>query len=411
MDFPNMIKIRQVFDSSRLENPAETVSAKLRESGLLNRIAPGSRIAVTAGSRGITGIPSILRAVVEELKRAGAEPFIVPAMGSHGGGTAEGQAAMLGELGITETAVGAPVVSSMDTVVLGETPSGAPVHIDRNAYGSDGIVVVNRVKVHTAFHGRVESGLCKMVVCGLGKKKGVETFHRMGAERNFMECFSCAREKANILCGVAILENARDETLDIRVVPPGDFEDADSDLLERCRKIIPHIPFGEFDILIVDEMGKNISGTGMDTNVIGFWRRYGGEKTPDYSTLIVLSLTPESRGNAMGIGLADLTTRRLVDSVDFPSTYTNAITSQMSLGRIPITLENDRECLRVALEKHEQENARIVRIKNTLDLETLLVSENLARDAGVNPNLEIAGESELLRFDNEGFLDKNVWRG
>ena len=400
-----MVKIRRLFNKDRIENPRETVLLKLRESGLLSRIKSGSRIAVTAGSRGIAGIPVILRAVVDELKRAGAEPFIVPAMGSHGGGTADGQLEMLESLGITVESVGAPILSSTETVELGITQSGAPVYMDKNAYDSDGIVVVNRVKLHTAFHGRIESGLCKMVAVGLGKREGAETGHRLGLGEVIVECFRLAQKKVNIILGVAILENSRDETLDIRVVPPEDFESADSELLERCRNILPRIPVSEFDILIVDEMGKNISGTGMDTNVIGFWRRYGGEKDPDYKTLIVLSLTPESRGNAMGIGLADLTTRRLVDSIDYNSTYANAITSQWALGRIPITLENDRECLRIALEKHDPGLARLVRIKNTLDLEELFVSENLAPSLKTRDDIEIIGAPAPMKFNSGGFLE------
>lgn len=404
MTLPKLIKIRRLFNKDRIENPQETVLLKLRESGLLSRIKSGSRIAVTAGSRGITGIPVILRAVVNELKRAGAEPFIVPAMGSHGGGTAEGQLEMLESLGITVESIGAPVLSSTETVELGQTSSGAPAYMDKNAYDSDGIVVVNRVKLHTAYHGRIESGLCKMVAVGLGKREGAETGHRLGLGEVIVECFRLAQKKVNIILGVAILENSRDETLDIRVVPPEDFESADSELLERCRNILPRIPVSGFDILIVDEMGKNISGTGMDTNVIGFWRRFGGEKDPDYKTLIVLSLTPESRGNAMGIGLADLTTRRLTDSIDYNSTYANAITSQWALGRIPITLENDRECLRVALEKHDPGTARIVRIKNTLDLEELSVSENLAPSLKNSDDIEIISEPAPMQFDRGGFF-------
>ncbi len=405
MNMPKMVKIRHLFNKDRIENPRETVLLKLRESGLLSRIKSGSRIAVTAGSRGIAGIPVILRAVVDELKRAGAEPFIVPAMGSHGGGTAEGQLEMLESLGITEKTVNAPVISSIETVELGITQSGAPAYMDKNAYDSDGIVVVNRVKLHTAFHGRIESGLCKMVAVGLGKREGAETGHRLGLGEVIVECFRLAQKKVNIILGVAILENSRDETLDIRVVTPEDFESADSELLERCRNILPRIPVSGFDILIVDEMGKNISGTGMDTNVIGFWRRFGGEKDPDYKTLIVLSLTPESRGNAMGIGLADLTTRRLVDSIDYNSTNANAITSQWALGRIPITLENDRECLRIALEKHDPGTARLVRIKNTLDLEELSVSENLAPSLKTRDDIEIIGAPAPMKFDSEGFFE------
>jgi len=404
MTYPNMVKLRQRFTTERIGDPAAETAKRIEALGLLDCIGCGDRIAVTAGSRGIDAIADILRSVVDALKRKGAEPFIVPAMGSHGGGTAEGQLDMLASLGITEETTGAPVVSSIETVELGTTSSGVPVCIDRNARDADGIVVVNRIKLHTAFHGRVESGLCKMVAVGLGKKCGAETMHRMGLGETIPEAFRLVREKAHLLFGVALLENARDRILDIAVVPPEKFEETDERFLARSREIVPRIPVSPFDILIVDEMGKNISGTGMDTNVVGFWRRFGGEKDPDYTTLIVRNLTPESHGNAMGIGLADLTTRRLVDSIDMNATYMNAMTSQWSMGRIPITLEDDRACIDAALDRHGRSDARIVRIKNTLDLETIAVSENLLPAVEVRPDLVKMSDAEPMAFDGEGYL-------
>ena len=326
-------------------------------------------------------------------------------MGSHGGGTAEGQTEMLESLGITEASMGIPVVSSVETVELGKAPSGSTTYMDRNAFNSDGIVVINRIKIHTAYHGHVESGLCKMTAVGLGKRNGAASLHRHGLGEAVVENFRIAREKANILFGVGILENAFDETLAFSVVSADDFESADHELLERCREIVPRVPFNNFDILIVDEMGKNISGTGMDTNIIGFWRRFGGERIPDYHTLIIRDLTPESHGNAMGIGFADLTTHRLVDKIDYKPTYTNGIASATwAIVRIPITLENDRECLRVALEQHESGNAKIIHIKNTLELEELYISENLIEEAGGRDDLEINGETVDMQFDREGFF-------
>jgi hypothetical protein len=343
--------------------------------------------------------------VVDELKNAGARPFIIPAMGSHGGGTAEGQRAVLESLGIDEVSMEVPVVSSIETAVLGTTPSGIPVFMDRNALEADGIVVINRIKIHTAYHGSIESGLCKMVAVGLGKREGAAALHRCGLGDEVVESFRVACRNVPILFGVGILENAFDETLDFRVVGPEDFEQVDHELLERCRNIVPRIPFRTFDILMVDEMGKNISGTGMDTNVIGFWRRFGGERIPDYSTLIVCDLTPESHGNAMGIGFADLTTRRLVNKIDFEPTYTNGITSgTWAIVRIPITLDNDYECIRTALEKHEPGYARIVRIKNTLELEKLYISENLLSEVEQRDDLEVIDEPVEMRFDREGNL-------
>ena len=403
MTIPRMIKIRQVFSRERIENPPEELSRRIRESGHLSLMKPGARIAVTSGSRGIHGIAALTKTVVDELKRAGARPFIIPSMGSHGGGTAAGQLEMLESLGITESSMGVPVISSIETDRIGTTPDGTPVFMDRNAHAADGVVIINRIKLHTAFHGRVESGLCKMVAVGLGKRENAAVLHNVGLGDEVIESFRVARSAITILFGVGILENAFDETLDIRVVGPEEFESTDHELLERCRTIVPRIPFDAFDILIVDEMGKNISGTGMDTNIIGFWRRFGGERIPDYRTLIVRDLTPESHGNAMGIGFADLTTWRLVNKIDFKPTYTNGITSgTWAIVRIPITLENDRECLRVALEKHTPGTARVVRIKNTLELEELYVSENLSDEVRRHENLEIVGGPEELRFGSDG---------
>lgn len=398
-----MVKIRQLFNHDRIENPAAELSRRLTQSGFLEKIKPGSRIAVTAGSRGINSIPSLLKTLIDELRHTGANPFIVPAMGSHGGGTAEGQLEMLDGLGISEATMGVPIISSIETVELGKTASGTISYMDRNAYESDGIVIMNRIKIHTAFHGEVESGLCKMIAVGLGKRDGAATLHRHGLGNEIVECSRIARQKATILFGIGILENAFDEILDLEIVEAQDFEKADNKLLERCREIVPRVPFNSFDILIVDEMGKNISGTGMDTNIIGFWRRFGGEKIPDYRTLIVRDLTPESHGNAMGIGFADLTTRRLVDKIDFKPTYMNGIASATwAIVRIPITLDNDRECLRVALEEHEPGEARIIRIKNTLELEELYISENIAEAAKKRTDLEIIGSAEDMKFDDNG---------
>lgn len=401
-----MVRIRQVFDRSRIEDMEAELAARIEASGLLSRVRPGMRVAVTAGSRGINRIPRILKTVIGLLRGAGAEPFIVPAMGSHGGGVASGQVEMLEGLGITEAGMGVPIRSSMETVTLGATSSGAPVFMDRNAFEADGIVVINRAKLHTAFHGQVESGLCKMVAVGLGKKNGAETMHKYGLGEVITEAFRVARDATGkILFGVGILENAFDETCDFRVAAPEEFEDADHELLVRCRELVPRIPLSPFDILIVDEMGKNISGTGMDTNIIGFWRRFGGERIPDYRTLIVRDLTPESHGNAMGIGFADLIPRRLFEKIDLKATYTNGIASNTwSIVRIPITLENDRECIATALEKLPESPARVVRIRNTLMLDELSVSESLLSALAARKDIEVTGEPEPMTFDSEGNL-------
>jgi hypothetical protein len=401
-----MVGIHQIFDHNRIDNIESNLISRITASGVLSRVHSGMRVAVTAGSRGINHIPRILKTVLDMLREAGARPFLIPAMGSHGGGTARGQIEMLASLGITEENMGVPIISSMETIILGTTPTGAPVHMNRIAFEAEGIVVINRAKLHTAFHGRVESGLCKMVAVGLGKKHGAETMHMHGLGEVITDAFRIVRDTTGkILFGIGILENAFDETFDFRVALPEDFEDADHELLERCREIIPRIPLKCFDILIVDEMGKNISGTGMDTNIIGFWRRFGGEKDPDYQTLIVRDLTPESHGNAMGIGFADLIPRKLFEKIDLKATYTNGIASNTwSIVRIPITLENDRECIATALEKLPAGSARIIRIRNTLSLDELHVSENLLPEMKTGSGIEISGSPEEMRFDTEGNL-------
>ena len=404
IDMPNMVTVRQRFRGGSIDDPVAETALRIRNSGLTAGVKPGMRIAVTAGSRGIHRIDAILRAVVDELIHAGAAPFIVPAMGSHGGGTSDGQRKMLESLGITETSMGVPILSDAESILIGETAAGLPVWCDRNARSADGIVAVNRIKPHTAYHGTVESGLCKMVVVGLGKKNGAETMHRAGLADSVVEAFRVAREELPLMFGVALIENARDEIMDIAVVPPEEFETADERFLVRAREIMPGIPLKTFDILIVDEMGKNISGTGMDTNVIGFWRRFGGVKDPDYITLIVLSLTPESHGNAMGIGLADLIPERLAAAIDRRTTWTNAMTSQWSMGRIPITFPTDRDCIQAALSHHEKGTPRVIRIKNTLELEQLAVSESCLPAIHSLTGIDIAGEPRQLAFDKDGAL-------
>lgn len=330
---------------------------------------------------------------------------IVPAMGSHGGATDEGQKTLLADLGISEAAMGCPVVSSMEVEEIGKTPSGAPVYLDKNAFHSDGIIAINRVKLHTIFRGDVESGLCKILAVGLGKHRGAQQIHKIGTQPFMVETARVILDKAPILAGVAVLENSLDETMEVHVVPRERFEATDVSFLKRCWQVLPRIPFDPLDVLIVDEMGKNLSGTGMDTNIIGIGGRVGGKMTmgtPVVSTIVVLGLTPETHGNANGIGLADLTTRRLVDSIDYKSTYTNVLTTRLwSAGRLPVTLETDREAIEVAVGDTPLDQLRLVRIKNTLHLEALDISEGLLPEAQ-KLGLTTAGEVRSLGFDGTG---------
>jgi len=402
MPLPKLIRVRQVFDKTRLEDAYGAVTSGLQGLGLAKKIRPGARIAVTAGSRGIHNLVQMTRAAVDTVKALGGQPFIVPAMGSHGGATDEGQKTLLADLGISEASMGCPVDSSMAVEEIGRTPAGVPVYLDRNGLHSDGIIAINRVKLHTIFRGDVESGLCKILAVGLGKHKGAQQIHKIGVAEIVVESARVILAKAPVLAGVAVLENSRDETMEVHVVPPERFEATDVALLKRAWQVFPRVPFDPLDVLVVDEMGKNISGTGMDTNVIGIGGRVGGKMTmgtPAVSAVVVLGLTPETHGNANGIGLADLTTRRLVDSIDYKSTYTNVITTRLwAGGRLPLILETDREAIELAVGDTPFDELRFVRIKDTLHLEELEISEALlpaARKLG----LTILGEARALEFD------------
>ena len=404
MALPNVVRVRQGFDKTRLDDPCGAVSRNLQ--GLLGgKLAPGSRVAITAGSRGINNLVGMTRAAAEAVKSIGGQPFIIPSMGSHGGATGEGQQNLLADLGISERTMGCPVVSSMEVEQIGRTPIGTPVYLDRNALRADGIVVINRIKPHTAFHGEIESGLCKMLAVGLGKHRGAQQMHAAGLGATIVEAARIILAKAPVLAGVAVLENALDETAEIHVVPPGQFEETDRALLTRAWKVLPRVPLDPLDVLVVDEMGKNISGTGMDVNVIGIGPRVGGKMEmghPVVSTLVVLGLTPETHGNANGVGLADITTRRLVGSIDYTSTYTNVLTTRLwSAGRLPVIMETDREAIETAVGEVPPDQVRLVRIKNTLHLEELEISEVLlprAKEVG----LTVVAGPRSLEFDGTG---------
>ena len=405
MPLPKMTRVRQTFDKTRLDDAYGAVAAGLKSLGLERTIKPGARIAITAGSRGIQNLVKMTRAAVDTVKALGGQPFIVPAMGSHGGATDEGQKSLLADLGISESTMGCPVVSSMRVEEVGRTPSGHPVYLDTNALHSDGIIAVNRVKLHTIFRGDIESGLCKILAVGLGKHKGAQQIHKIGTQPFLAETARVILDKAPILAGVAVLENSLDETMEVHVVPRDRFEATDAALLKRCWQVLPRVPFDPLDVLVVDEMGKNISGTGMDTNIIGIGGRVGGKMTmgtPVVSTIVVLGLTPETHGNANGIGLADLTTRRLVDSIDYKSTYTNVLTTRLwSAGRLPVILETDREAVDVAVGDAPLDEIRFVRIKDTLHLEELEISEALLPEAR-KLGLTVLGEARPLVFDDTG---------
>lgn len=390
-----------------------TTRQKLMSAGLREKVSGGARIAITAGSRGMGGFKEILSGIVDAIKEAGGEPFIIPAMGSHGGATAEGQTEILKRLGVTEDTVGAPVRATMHTHALGTTDTGAIAHLDDIAAQADGIIVLGRTKTHPENAAGVASGLLKMVTVGLGKQAGAQEAHTHGLWPSVREVPRLTMAKANILFGVAVVENAFRQPVIIEVVPPSydAFKESDERLLEAARPHVAKLPFQQLDLLIVDELGKNISGTGMDLNVIGDWRMKGGAREPDFQRIAVLSLTPESLGNGLGIGLADFTTRRFMDEYDARVTYVNLLTAtepnamNTREGPLPLALLSDSEAIGVALYSSlASVNPRVCRIKSTACLDELWVSEALLEEVREDETLSILEQPSPLEFNATGNL-------
>lgn len=421
MDFPNMVRLRQTFDRTMVVDIPGAIQAELKKLALEQRIRPGQRIALTGGSRGVANIAFILKTVVDYLKSLGARPFIFPAMGSHGGATAEGQTAMLAHYQVTEAFTGAPVHSSMDTVEISRTQDGVPVFIDKNAFEADGIIVINRIKPHTKFKAPIESGLMKMMAIGMGKQRGAEYYHKAAIQYTFPKIIvDAGREvlkKAPILCGLGLVENGYDQTAVIAAFLPEELEQREKELLVLAKRMMPRLPFNEIDLLIIDEMGKDISGMGIDPNITGRNRDILGvfPHPVDARRLFVRDLTPSSGGNATGLGVADITTKRLVDKIDRLSTYMNCITGiSLEKAAIPMHFETDRECIRVALGSVgliPPERSRIVRIKNTLQLDEVEVSEIYGDEIPDRPDLEILEGPRPMSFDAGGNLVPMVVHG
>jgi hypothetical protein len=412
--FPKVVKVRQRFPRPRVEGVEAALREQLGREEIAGTIRPGMSVAITAGSRGIAEIDEILRSTVAILKEMEAEPFIVPAMGSHGGATAEGQVEILESLGVTEEFCGAPIRSSMETVELGETERGVPVYMDGIASEADGVVLVNRIKAHTDFRAEVESGLLKMASIGLGKHKQALALHGHGVRgiRDFMaEVGKKVLDSGHVLFGVGIVENAYDEPAIVEAILPRDIPGRESELLAGYMEMMPSLPVSDVDVLYVDALGKNFSGTGMDTNVIGRFRILGVEEpeSPRVKYIIVGDVSRESHGNALGVGLADLTTRRLAEQIDRKAMNANVITSTfVERAKVPMVLEDDREVLETAIRCNwgvPPEEMRFVRIPNTLHLEYLYVSENLVDEVLQNADAEVVGDPEELRFDADGYFE------
>lgn len=410
VEIPQMIPVRQRFSCEVLENWQEALKRALISAGANEVVRPGMRIAITAGSRGIDHIADYLRFIGEFLRAQGANPFVVPAMGSHGGATVSGQILVLEGLGITEESVEMPIHASMDTVLMGMTPEGLPAYTDRIASEADGIILVNRIKAHTQFRGPYESGLLKMLTIGLGKQRGAECCHRLGLKnmsKNVEDISQFLLGRLPILFGVGLLENAYDRTMAIEGIPAQEIMAREPGLLERAKANMPHICVPNLDVLVVDRIGKNYSGSGMDPNVTG--RFYSKEipAVPAAQRIAVLGLSEETHGNGCGLGVADTTTRRVVDHLDRESMYVNGLTSRVAeSGRIPLYFDNDREAIQAAIKltgKLCASQLRMARIPNTMQLERIQISEVLAQEAQ-DLGLEIVGKAEPLAFDTEGNL-------
>jgi len=404
-------KIQQTFPAESIKDISKTIQKELLKDEIHSTIKPGMKVAITAGSRGITNINLIIKEIGKQVKNLGGEPFIVPAMGSHGGATAEGQAEVLHSLGITEDFCEMPIRSSMEVINLGETSEGVPVFQDKlSNTTADGVIIVGRIKPHTDFHGLHESGIVKMAAIGHGNHKQAQTIHTYGIRgiRDIMpEVGKIVIEKGNVLFGVGIVENAYDQTAIIEAVPKGKMVTRDQELLKIAASYMPKLPTEKIDILFVDEIGKNYSGTGMDTNIIGRLRILGeaDDFKPDINYIIAGDLSEASHGNALGIGLADLTTRRLFNKIDIPTMNENVITSSfLDRAKIPIVLENDKLALEAALRGTwgvPTNEVRFMRIQNTLNIEHIIVSETIFNEIKDLENIRVLEDLKPLHFTDE----------
>lgn len=412
--FPEMALVEQTFENAPLKDVARTLTDKLCRLDLSRRIRPGDQVAVTAGSRGVTDMVLVLKTLVAHLKTLGAEPFIVPAMGSHGGATDEGQENILKAYHITRETIGAPVRSSMNVANPGKTVHGVPVYVDANAFHADHVIVVNRVKPHTDFEGDIESGLTKMLAIGLGKRQGAETYHNAILDQGYYETFTTVAdvvlEKAPITLGIGIVENQLDRTEDVGVAWGEDIPALDRALLVKAKRVFPRFPFEQMDLLIVDEMGKDISGTGMDQNMIARTAIKVGTvpSLPRIRRIFVRDLTPASHGTATGLANADFTTTRLVEKIDRHATYTNCLCScEPAMAAIPPYFDTDREAIETALKTiglKAPAAARVVHIKNTLHMEIMSVSRPLFDEISELKQFHIKGTFTPLSFAPGGDL-------
>jgi hypothetical protein len=408
---PKMVKVKVKFDDKKIDDLGSALREKLQQEHIQNTVKPGMEIAIAVGSRGLDRLVELTAVTVQFLKEMGAKPFIVPSMGSHGGATAEGQRDVLAHLGVTEESAGCEIRSSMEVIKLGELSNGLPVYIDKYASQADGIVVINRVKPHTAFRGPVESGIMKMISIGLGKQKGAEACHQLGFKymaENVPAMAKMIMEKKPILFGVATVENAFDKVAIVDVLTPEQIIDKEADLQAKAKELLPKLFFEQLEVLVIDQIGKNISGDGMDPNITGRYPTPYAHGGPDVNKMVVLGLTHETEGNANGVGTADFTTKRLVDKMDLEATYANGLTSTVvAPTKIATTLPNDREAIQAAIKTSnilDFTKVKMVRIKNTLELSEIEISEELLDYIAKHPNMEQISDLYEFTFDEKGNL-------
>jgi hypothetical protein len=412
MKFPKMAVVEQGFDPQHIEDIPEAVRQEMVNLNLGKTVKSGDAVAITAGSRGVANIDVITRAIVDELKKMGTDPFIFPAMGSHGGATAEGQIKVLQNLGITEEKMDCPIKSDMEPIYLGDAALGYPINVDKNAMDADHIVVVNRVKAHTKFDGPIESGLMKMMAIGMGKQKGAEYYHKAAVQLTFQKIVETVglevMKRCPVLFGLATVENAYHQTCIIRALQPEDIFEGEKMLLTVSKERMAQLPFDEIDILIVDQIGKDISGTGMDTNVTGRNRDLLGDFTtrPRVKRVYVRDLTEKTEGNATGIGLADFTSTRLVNKMDQHKTWINVITGiSPEKGALPIYFDTDQEVLDSCFKTIGNipiPEARVIHIKDTLSVNRISVSQAYEKEILENKGLKLSGEWREMAMDAKG---------
>ena len=410
---PRMVKVKQLLDPSHLDKDVipSVVKAELENAGTRERIKKDARIAITCGSRGVANIAIIIKAIVDFVKDCGGKPFVFPSMGSHGGATAEGQRLILTGYGVTEENMGCPILSSMDTVFLGRTPEGRPVYCDRNAYEADGIILCGRVKAHTAFRGPFESGILKMAVIGMGKQKGAEACHVDGfleMGRIVQEVGKVVLDSTNIVSAVGLVENAFDQTCLISAMKKEDVWTREPELLKEAKKRMGKLFFDNIDVLVVDKIGKDVSGDGMDPNVTGRFAVPHVKGDLKVQHIAVLDLTEETHGNSNGIGLADVTTKRLVDKIDSDCTFPNVCTSTvLCTPKVPLFTHSDESCVQIALRTCnyiDRKNPRVVRIEDTMHLQEIWISEPMLEEAEANKEIEVLSEPFDWPFDKDGNL-------